>query len=108
MIVTKNNQTPLELATEFVNNARNVKVPEEFVHIGKTAEAEEAPRVQGLERQRLRRAGDAVAVGDDGEIGTLRARAVEQGDKCRGVEVEGIVDVAVQNGASLVHGGSPY
>ena len=41
MIVTKNNQTPLELATEFVNNARNVKVPEEFVHIGKTAEAEE-------------------------------------------------------------------
>jgi hypothetical protein len=41
MIVTKNNQTPLELATEFVNNARNVKVPEEFVRIGKTAEAEE-------------------------------------------------------------------
>jgi hypothetical protein len=38
MLLTKNKQTPLELANEFVTNARNVKVSEMFVKLGKAAE----------------------------------------------------------------------
>lgn len=34
MILTKNNQTPLDLAVEFVNNVRNVQVSPELVIIG--------------------------------------------------------------------------
>lgn len=41
MLLTKSKQTPLELANEFITNARNVKVPETFVVIGKAAEAAE-------------------------------------------------------------------
>ena len=34
MLLTKNNQTPLDLAQEFVNNVRNISMPKELVDIG--------------------------------------------------------------------------
>ena len=34
MLLTKNNQTPLDLAQEFVNNVRSITMPKELVDIG--------------------------------------------------------------------------
>lgn len=46
MILTKNNQTPLDLALEFVNNVRNVQVSPELVKIGtEYADMEDLPEV---------------------------------------------------------------
>ena len=46
MILTKNNQTPLDLALEFVNNVRNVQVSPELVKIGEDyASMEDLPEV---------------------------------------------------------------
>lgn len=46
MILTKNNQTPLDLAIEFVTNVRNVQMPLELVKIGEDyATMEDLPEV---------------------------------------------------------------